>query len=116
MRRQGELAGMETPSGDKELDALAVNCKQLSKKRKRAQDAEVEGFDLLEAKLREKKISRYVNEEAGLEVLITITEKVKVNEIEEVKAEPAADDGEPEPEEAEEGAQRAAKKRPAAEA
>lgn len=110
MRKQGELKGMETPSGDKDLDAAAVNCKQLSKKRKRAQDAEIEGFAILTRMVKDKGLTRYVNKEAGLEVLVTIKEKVVVNEIEETAAPPEVDD-EPDTEEAEPGEQRARKKK-----
>jgi hypothetical protein len=91
-RKQQELPTLETPSGDSELDKLAVNFKQLSKKRKRAQDAELLAREDLEKAMKQKKITSYEVKEHELLVTLTSTEKVKVVEMEEEAAVPEGDE------------------------
>jgi hypothetical protein len=99
-KRQGELEGMQTPEGDPELDKLAVNFKQHSKKRKRAQDAEMEARELLERAMKDKGLKVYRVDEHDLLVTLSTSEKVKVEEVDELSA-PAPDDDEPDDDEIE---------------
>jgi hypothetical protein len=86
MGRQAELAGMETPTGDKELDALAEAFKRSSKKRKAAQDNELAAREILVDSMKKKKLTVYEDRNADPPLLVTLTlsEKVKVQAIDEV--------------------------------
>lgn len=92
MPKQKEFEGMERPSGDKELDALAVTFKKSSKKRRAAQDNELNARGLLIEKMREKKLTVYENRDEMLLVTLRSKEEVKVVDIDET--EPDDDDEE----------------------
>lgn len=115
MGRQSELKGMETASGDKELDALAEAFKRSSKKRKAAQDNELAARAILIQALKDKKLKVYEDRSVEPPLLVTLeaVDKVKVKAIDETDEED--DDGE-EVEEAAAGSQKAAKKSAPAEA
>lgn len=110
-RKQTELPGMQTPEGDKELDAAAVNLKQLSKKRKRAQDAEIEGRAILERLMKDRKLQIYRVTEHDLLVTMSISEKVKVEEEDETAPAPDVEGDDDEIEMADEKEQKAKKKK-----
>lgn len=111
MRKQGELEGMQTPSGDETIDKLAVNFKQLSKKRKRAQDAEILAREDLEKAMKLKKLTVYEVKEHDLLVTLSTSEKVKVTDMDEVAAPTPDDDSDDEIEMADAKEQRAKKKK-----
>lgn len=100
-RKQKELAGMETASAIPELDAAAERFKDLSKKRKRAQDAELEAREIVVHLMRSNKLTVYEDRDADL--IVTLTpgkETVKVEELdiaEERKANAKDDDEGEEP-------------------
>jgi hypothetical protein len=113
-RQQQELPTMQTASGDETIDKLAVNFKQLSKKRKRAQDAEILAREDLEKAMKLKKLTVYEVKEHDLLVTLSTSEKVKVTDMDETAA-PAPDDAEGDDDEIEmagEGEQKARKKKP----
>lgn len=111
MSRQAELAGMERPNGDKELDALAEAFKKSSKKRKNSQDAELEARSSLIESMKKKKLTVYEDKNANPPLLVTLRageDKITVKAIDEV--EPDDEDGD-EPEPVSDGDQSAKKKR-----
>jgi len=118
MGRQGQLKGMETATGDEELDAFAEAFKRSSKKRKAAQDAELDARSVLIDAMKKKKLTVYENRRVDPPLLVTLvaSEKVKVQAIDELAE---GDDDESEDGEGvtvAEGEQKASKKRAPAEA
>ncbi len=120
MGRQAELKGMETASGDKELDALAEAFKRSSKKRKAAQDNEISARSILIQALKDKKLKVYEDRSVDPPLLVTLEaiDKVKVKAIDEADDEDEADAEEVEAggKYAEASEMKATKKKPALEA
>jgi hypothetical protein len=114
MGRQQQLKGMETATGDDELDAFAEAFKRSSKKRKAAQDAELDARSVLIDAMKKKKLTVYEDRRVDPPLLVTLVaaEKVKVQAIDE---EADADD-DSDVEVAEASAQKASKKSAPAEA
>lgn len=116
--RQGQLKGMEVATGDSELDAYARAFKRSSKKRKAAQDAEIDARSVLIDAMKKKKLTLYEDRsvEPPLRVLLTPgDEKIKVEAIDD-RASEDDDEGGEDVNEAPAGAQKAAKKSAPAEA
>jgi hypothetical protein len=115
MGRQKELAGMETASGDKELDALAEAFKRSSKKRKAAQDNEIAARSILIQALKDKKLKVYEDRSVDPPLLVTLeaVDKVKVKAIDEADDDDETDDeGDDGAKYAEMADQKATKKKP----
>jgi ABC-type Zn uptake system ZnuABC Zn-binding protein ZnuA len=92
---QATFKGMENPHGDEELDAYAQAFKRASKKRKAAQDAELDARSVLIDAMKKKKIKVYEVRSGTTSLLVQLLEqelKVKVEAIEEL----AKDDDETE--------------------
>jgi hypothetical protein len=89
MGRQAELKGMETATGDKELDALAEAFKRSNKKRKAAQDNEIAARSILIDALKKTKVTVYEDRSVDppLLVVLSTTEKVSVKAIDEADEE-----------------------------
>lgn len=112
---QKMFEGMEHPHGDKDLDAFAEAFKRSSKKRKAAQDAEIDARSVLIDAMKKKKLVVYEDRRVDPPLLVTLvnTEKVKVQAMDEI-ADEEEDDGDEV--EVADGEQRAKRKAAPAEA
>jgi hypothetical protein len=88
---------METATGDEELDVFAEAFKRSSKKRKAAQDAELDARSVLIDAMKRKKLTHYEDRRVDppLLVMLVSKDKVKVTAIDEA-AEVEDDDEEAE--------------------
>jgi len=112
MGRQAQLKGMEHATGDEELDVYAEAFKRSSKKRKAAQDAELDARSVLIDAMKKKKLTVYEDRRVDPPLLVTLVaaEKVKVTAMDE-EAEAEDDDEGGEGVKVTEGEQKAGKKK-----
>lgn len=82
-KRQSEIPGTERANSIDELDALAETFNAASKRRKNAQDGEIEKRELLVECMRKHKLTVYENTDAGLIVTLSTKDTVKVLDAEE---------------------------------
>lgn len=100
MKRQAEIPGTERPNNIPELDAAAEKFKASSKRRKNAQDKELEDRAVVIQLMKDNKLTVYEDRDADLIVtLVAGADKVKVDELhEKAEEESDEDDGEVSPE------------------
>lgn len=93
-KRQKELEGFERPNSIPELDAAAENFKSASKRRKNAQDKEIEARAVVIQLMKDNKLTVYEDRDADLIVTLSAgADKVSVEELHE-KAKVEDDDDE----------------------
>ncbi len=81
-KKQSELEGFERPNSIPELDAAAEKFKSASKRRKTAQESEIEARALVIQLMKANKLTIYEDRDADLVVtLVQGDDKVKVEEL-----------------------------------
>lgn len=82
-KRQSEIPGTERPNSIPELDAAAEKFKASSKKRKRAQDAEIADRETVISLMRKNDLAVYEDRDADLIVTLSSKDTVRVEDLNE---------------------------------
>lgn len=93
-KRQSEIPGTERPNSIPELDAAAEKFKTSSKKRKRAQDAEIEDRETVITIMKKHELTVYEDRDADLIVTLSSKDTVKVADLNEDAEDKYADENE----------------------
>lgn len=81
MRKQLEVPGTEMPNSIPELDAAVEKFKEASRRRKRAQDAEIAARDSVVECMKKHSLSVYEDLAAELVATLSVKETVRVEEL-----------------------------------
>lgn len=82
-KRQAEIPGTERPNSIPELDAAMEKFKASSKRRKRAQDTEIEDHESCIQLMHKHNLNVYENRDADLIITLSTKDTVKVEDLNE---------------------------------